>query len=236
MGRTSRSRHWLVPTLFTIAGVALLLGLGTWQVERLHWKEGLIARLEARLAEPPADLPEGVDPAAIEYRHVRFTGRFLHDKEMFLAGRTLDGEGGYHVVTPLQPPAGLPVLVDRGWIPLNAKDPASRPGSRPEGAVTVDGHIRLPAPPNLFTPDNQPDDNLWFSVDLAAMARHAGLAAVRPFYVQAGPGPGPKSLPRGIRLSAELPNNHLQYALTWYALAVALLVTYIVYMRRRRPG
>src|SRR5690606_12289945 len=157
-----------------------------------------------------ADLPEGGDPAVIEYRHVRFTGRFLHDREMYLAGRTLDGEGGYHIVTPLQPAVGAPVLVDRGWIPLNAKDPASRPVSRPDGAVIVDGHIRLPAPPNLFTPDNQPDDNLWFSMDLDAMARHSGLAAVRPFYVQAGPGPDSKSLPIGIKLSADLPNNHLQ--------------------------
>jgi surfeit locus 1 family protein len=139
-------------------------------------------------------------------------------------------------MTPVRPATGAPVLVDRGWVPLYRKDPASRPEARPEGPAVIDGYVRLPERTNLFTPANDPDDNLWFSIDLAAMARYAGLAAVRPFYVQAAPGPDPKSLPIGIKLSVELPNNHLQYAVTWYALAVALLVTYIIYMRRRRPG
>jgi surfeit locus 1 family protein len=230
------SRRWLVPTVTTLAGVALLLGLGTWQIERLHWKEGLIAAREQRLDAPAIDLPSGDDPAAVEYRRVHVTGKFLYDREMYLASRTLNGETGYHVMTPLRPAAGTPVLVDRGWIPLYRKDPASRPESRPEGQSTVDGYVRLPDRTNVFTPPNDPDNNLWFSIDLAAMARYAGLAAVRPFYIQAGPAADPKTLPIGIKLRVDLPNDHLQYAITWYALAAALLVTYIIYMRRRKSG
>ena len=235
MSRSRGRRRWLIPTATTVVGVIVLLGLGTWQVERLQWKEGLIAARESRIAAPPLDLPTGDDPAAIQYRRVHFAGRFLNDREMYLAARTYEGETGYHVVTPVRPAAGPPVLVDRGWIPLFRKDPASRPESRPEQMTEIDGYVRLPAKPNIFTPANDPGNNLWFSIDLAAMARYAGLAAVRPFYVQAAPGPDPKALPIGIKLSVDLPNNHLQYAITWYALAAALLVTYIVYMRRRRP-
>lgn len=236
MSPTRRSRRWLLPTVMTAAGVALLLGLGTWQVERLHWKEGLIAARESRLAAPPIDLPPDGDPAAVEYRRVHFSGRYLYDREMYLAARTLNGETGYHVVIPVRPAAGAAVLVDRGWIPLYRKDPSSRPEARPDGPALIDGYVRLPERPNMFTPPNDPGQNMWFSVDLAAMARYAGLAAVRPYYIQAAPGPDPKALPIGIKLSVELPNNHLQYALTWYALAVALLITYILYMRRRRAG
>jgi surfeit locus 1 family protein len=234
MSQSSQSRRWLAPTLTTMAGVALLLGLGTWQIERLHWKEGLIAAREQRLDAAPIDLPSGDNPAAIEYRRVHVTGRFVYDREMYLASRTLNGENGYHIMTPLRPAAGLPVLIDRGWIPLYRKDPASRPESRPEGPSTVDGYVRLPERTNMFTPPNDPVADLWFSIDLAAMARYAGLGAVRPFYIQAAPGADPKSLPIGIKLKVDLPNDHLQYAITWYALAAALLVTYIIYMRRRR--
>ena len=100
MSPTSRARGWIFPTVFTAVGVAVLLGLGTWQVERLHWKEALIAQRQARLAEPATDLPEGGDPSALEYRHVRFAGRFLHDREMYLAPRTLNGEPAIVVLGP----------------------------------------------------------------------------------------------------------------------------------------
>jgi len=236
MSRSSRSRRWLLPTAITLLGVALMIGLGTWQVERLHWKEGLIATREHRLAAPPIALPDQGDPAALEYRRVHFSGRYLNDREMYLAARTLNGETGYHVMTPVRLAAGLPVLVDRGWIPLYRKDPSSRPETRPDGMTDIDGYVRLPVRPNWFTPPNDPNQNMWFSVDLKAMARYAGLDGVRPFYIQAAPAADPKALPIGIKPAVDLPNNHLQYALTWYALAVALLITYILYMRRRRTG
>jgi surfeit locus 1 family protein len=229
-------RRWLIPTAFTVIGLALLVGLGTWQLERLTWKEGLIATRQERLAAPPVALPDDGDAAPLEYRRVHFSGRYLNDREMYLAARTLNGETGYHVVTPVRPADGLPVLVDRGWIPLYRKDPSSRPETRPAGATEIDGYVRLPGRTNLFTPANDPAQNVWYSVDLKAMAHYAGLDAVRPFYVQAAPGPDPKALPIGIKPPVDLPNNHLQYALTWYALAVALAITYILYMRRRRTG
>lgn len=236
MSLSSRTRRWLIPSAFTVFGLALLIGLGTWQLERLQWKEGLIATREERLAAPPIALPDRGDPAGLEYRRVHFSGQYLNDREMYLAARTLNGETGYHVMTPVRPAAGLPVLVDRGWIPLYRKDPSSRPETRPGGTTDIDGYVRLPERPNIFTPANDQTQNMWFSIDLKAMARYAGLDAVRPFYVQAAPSADPKALPIGIKPMVELPNNHLQYALTWYALAVALAITYILYMRRRRTG
>ena len=155
---------------------------------------------------------------------------------MYLAARTHDGETGYHVMVPARPASGAPVMVDRGWIPLYRKDPKTRPETDPAGPTEIDGYVRLPEPGNFFTPANDPDRNMWFSIDLGAMARYAGLGAVRPYYIQAAPGADPKALPIGGKPTVDLPNNHLQYALTWYALAVALLVTYILYMRRRREG
>ncbi len=232
-------RPRLVPTLLAVPMLAILVTLGVWQLERLEWKTALIDRIEARLDAPAATLPAGIaDPAAWEYRRVAVEGRFLHDRELYLAGRAHERRLGYHVVTPLvraDVPGDPVILVDRGWVPEPARDPATRPESLPAGTVRVEGIARLPAEPGWFTPDNRPAANEWYWRDLPAMAAAVGMAPAAPLFLEAADR-DPDSLPIGGRTRIDLPNNHLQYALTWFALALALLAIYIAYHRPRAPS
>jgi surfeit locus 1 family protein len=227
-----RFRARLGSSLLVFLAFLALFGLGSWQVQRLQWKTALIAEREERVSAPAIDPPAaGADIAAVEFRHVRLAGHFLHDKEMYLAARSMNGNIGYHVVTPIQSADGAITLFDRGWIPLDKKEPESRGEGQIAGEVAVEGLIRSDGRKGWFVPDNQPDKNFWFFVDIPAMAAHAGLANVRPFFVEAGPAPNPGGLPIGGQSRIELPNNHLSYAITWYSLALALVVIYLIYHR-----
>jgi surfeit locus 1 family protein len=237
---TFRPTFW--PTVFTIPALLVLLGLGSWQLDRMHWKDALIAGRTARTAAAPMILPAAgteLSPSAladIEYRRATATGRFLHDREMYLAARTLQGAIGYQVVTPLQQTDGSIVLVNRGWVPADRKDPARRAEGQTQGIVTVEGAVRAPGRQHWLQPDNEPAKNLWFWSDLSAMARQASVPAERlvPVFLEAGPAPNPGGLPAGGQTRVNLPNDHLQYAITWYALAVGLAAIYVVYHWRRR--
>jgi len=223
----------LWPTLMTLPAVLGALALGTWQVQRLNWKNELIAERQTRRDAPPLTaLPDRFDPAQHEFRKVRVTGRFQHEKEMYLAARSFRGNAGYHVITPLAMFPGH-VLVNRGWIPLDRKSPETRKPGNPEGEVAVEGYLRAETGPGWFTPKNEPDKNFWFFVDVAAMAKAHGIGKVEPFYIEAGPAENPGGFPVGGITRFELPNDHLQYAITWYAMAVIGIVIYLLYHRRR---
>jgi surfeit locus 1 family protein len=140
------------------------------------------------------------------------------------------------VLTPLRLASGAVVLVERGWIPRDLRDRARRASGNPAGEVAVEGILRL-APegrPGWFVPDNDPAKNEWYFLDLAAMARAAGVPDALPFYVEAGPAPNPGGYPLGGQANTELRNEHLQYAITWYCLAAALAVIYLLLLRRER--
>lgn len=220
--------------LLAFTGFALLIALGTWQIERRAWKADLIARIETRLALPPAALDELLaQPDQADFRPVRATGRWLHEHEFHLAARGYRGNPGYHVVTPLLLDGGeTAVLVDRGWVPLERRVPQSRAAGQATGGVVVEGIARQPTKPGAFTPDNRPDQNQWYWIDLAAMRAGAGAARLAPLLIEAGPAVNPGGLPIGGQTRVTLSNNHLQYALTWYALAVALAVIYLITARR----
>jgi surfeit locus 1 family protein len=230
----ARSALW--PTLITIPGVLVLLALGIWQVERRAWKWDLIETRTARLGAAAVDLPKAPDLTKMEYRRVRLSGRFLHDREIFLVGRSAKGRLGYHVITPLALAGGGAVLVDRGWVPTKRRDPASRSAGQVAGELSMTGWLRAQPPRNRFKPDNDPAKNFWFEIDLAAMSKYAKLGAARPYYVQAAAPAPPGGLPQPVPISVDLPNNHLQYAITWFLLAVALAVIYAIWMRRRPRG
>ena len=243
MAEAPRSR-WRGPSatlFFVLIGCGVLIGLGTWQVERGVRKADLIATMDARLALPPASLSAllaGGEPE--DFRPVRATGIFLHDHELYLVARSYQSQIGYHVVTPLLlddgAPGGQAVLVDRGWVPVDRLAPESRAAGQVPGKVTVEGILRRPPKPGAFTPDNRPDQNRWYWPDLPAMAVHAGLSQVAPVLIEAGPAANPGGLPIGGQTRVTLPNNHLQYAITWYALAAALVVLYLVSRRRHAAG
>ncbi len=232
--RRFRPRPW--PTLITLLGLAILLALGTWQVQRLYWKEALIAKREARAREVPMALPAEIEaPGAIEFRQVRLEGRFRHDREIYLAARVYQGRVGLHVVTPLVLGDGRAILVDRGWVPPGRKAPETRARGQIEGPVSVLGHLRLGGwmGAGFFRPDNQPEENVWLWLDLPAMAAAAGLErAVTALYAVAGTTANPGGLPIGREFEAKLRNNHLHYAAIWYTLALALMVIYFLHQSR----
>lgn len=225
-----RFKPTLWPTLFSVPAVIVMIGLCIWQVQRLYWKEGLIAEREARVAaDPVAVPPAGADLSGMEYRRVRLEGTFLHDKELFLGARSLNGNVGYRVLTPFAPTGAEIVLVDRGWVPVERKAPGRRAEGQLAGIQTVEGIVRLAHGRAWMQPDNEPANNMWFFVDLPAMAAASGLALRTDLYVDAASAEIPGHYPIGGQTRIELPNDHLQYAVTWGLLAAALAVIYVLY-------
>ncbi len=223
------------PTLFTAPVVLLCLGLGVWQVQRLFWKEDLIAQRQAAVSAAPIVAPRSLEEArGMEFRHVTDEGVFLHDKEIFLGATSEAGTQGYQVLTPLLEPAGRIVFINRGFIPTELKAPAKRPTGQIAGSVHVQGLLRLsPAEkPAWFLPNNRPDLNYWFWVDIPAMSAADKLDRIAPFYIDADATPNPGGWPKGGVTRLILPNDHLQYAITWFSLAIALMVIYFLFHRR----
>jgi surfeit locus 1 family protein len=225
-------RPRLVPTLIAASGIVLLLGLGTWQLFRLAEKNAINEFRAARIAAPAVPLPAYVDDVASwEFRRVTVTGTFDHDQELRVNARSQRGNAGYDLVTPLRRAEGPPVLVNRGWVPYARKDAATRQEGQVVGQVSVDGILRTEPRKGWLMPDNDAARNEWFWFDLPAMRQAAGVSDAAPFYVEAGPAPNPGGFPIGGQTIAQLPSNHLQYALTWFALAIALAVIYVVSQR-----
>ena len=219
----------------------VLLGLGTWQVERRTWKRDLIARVEARVHAPAAPAPGpdawtriGADDA---YRHVRLSGTFLHDRETLVQAVTERG-AGFWVLTPLRRPDGSLVLINRGFVPGDRRDPATRTaGQRAgEGAgeATVVGLLRLTEPGGAFLRANDPRDGRWYSRDVAAIAAARALTDVAPYFVDADATPNPGGLPVGGLTVIAFPNSHLVYALTWYGMALMLAGAMVYLLRSGR--
>ncbi|MGB8840593.1 MAG: SURF1 family protein [Aliidongia sp.] len=228
-------RFTLWPTLFTIPAVLFMLGLGTWQVQRLAWKTALIDARSAALAAPAMPLPETPDAAeSLDFHHVAVTGIFDHAKELYIGAFDARGIEGFQIVTPMTLPTGQTLLVNRGFVPGIRKNPATRPDGQVTGPTEIQGILRLPNPPKgWLVPQNRPGDNFWFFVDVPAMAATEGLEQVLPFYVEAGPAPNPGGFPIGGQTRIALPNDHLQYAITWYLFALTLTVIYFIYHYRK---
>ena len=245
--RTKKRRSWLGLLIPALLVFAALMALGTWQLERKTWKEGLIAALTERLAAPPVALPAPatwprLDQARDEYRRVKFAAAFDHDKEALVYAAAssfrpdVAGAGpGYWIFTPARLPDGGTVIVNRGFVPEARKDAASRAAGQIAGAVEIVGTMRWPDARHWFSAADDPLHNLWFTRDPLAIAAakglNQGLASVAPFYVeQESPAP-PGGLPQPGKLVVQLRNEHLQYAVTWYGLALVLVVVFVVWAR-----
>ena len=219
-------------TWFAIPGILILLALGSWQVQRLIWKTELNEERSAQFQAEAVMLPATLDdPAPFAYRRVWLEGQFLHEAEMFLAARTFDRRVGYQIITPFERADGPAVLVNRGWVPLDNKEPETRQAGQIEGTFRLEGVVVPSGRTGWFTPDNEPENNIWFWTDTEALAAKAGIPA--PSYlVDAGPAANPGGLPVGGQTKVELRSEHMQYIVIWYALAVGLAVIYALFMRR----
>jgi len=263
--RSSSSRTARV-VLAVLAAVAFagFFALGTWQVERRAWKLDLIARVDQRVHAPATAAPgqaewPTISAADDEYRHLRVTGTFLHDKETLVQASTRLG-AGFWVLTPLKAADGTVVLVNRGFVPPEARERAARTAPEPQGETTVAGLLRLSEPQGGFLRKNDPAADRWFSRDVQAIAAARGLGNVAPYFIDAEAAPilsaqsaqsaqptqpaataDTPAWPAGGLTVIAFPNSHAVYAFTWYGLALMVLgAAWFVWRdekrRARQPG
>ncbi|WP_045835047.1 SURF1 family protein [Hyphomicrobium sp. 99] len=245
-----RAAGLVVPTILTLIMLPILVGLGNWQWHRMIWKDSLISKIdERRTAEPesyPAVLSEYVKSGDVEYKHMRITGTFDYGRERHLYAPTTASQG-WHIYTLLIPEGGLPpIFVNRGWVPSELKDPSKRAEGQVTGPVTITGLVRLAHPKAWFAPDNDYAGNRWYWRDLDAMQwGPQGPPSVLQFNAEKSQAYAPFSLdadasvenpggwPKGGTTEINIPNNHLQYVVTWYGLAATLLVVFAIFARQR---
>jgi surfeit locus 1 family protein len=236
---------------------ALLVGLGVWQLERLHWKLGLIAQVNANLTAPPVSLDAALRLRAdAQYHRVALVGHFDHAQEAYVYGIGPEGAPVFHVVVPFVTDDGRVLLVDRGIVPRDLRDPATRPLSQAEADVEridpkhpergaafeplsrrIVGVWRFAEPPGAFTPPPDLAKRIWYSRDIAAIARADAITLAAPVLIEADATPNPGGWPKGGQTVVTFRNEHLQYAITWFLMAAGLLGVYLAYhVSRGRLG
>lgn len=251
MAKAARGERRGLLTVLAILGFIILCALGTWQVQRLAWKTDLIETVNTRTQLPPVAAPgpgewPALDLADIDYTPVTVAGTFDNDHEIAVYEPLTDPQGplggqGYFILTPLQTADGWYVIVNRGFVPEANKDAATRPAGQIEGPTEVTGLLRRAQGRNWFTPANDVEGNVWFTRDPAPIGEALGIPADRlaPYYIDAFYDPDlPGGMPQGGETDVSFPNNHLQYAITWYGLALVLAVMFVLRVRRPRkqPG
>jgi surfeit locus 1 family protein len=220
------TRRMIAPLLFGLIGIAVLIGLGVWQLQRLEWKTGVLARIEARISAEPVEIPPAPDEASDQYRRVRASGR-TGAGEIHVYTANASGAVGYRVIAPFTLGDGRMILLDRGFVPLAAKD-----APREIGPAEVEGSLLWPddgasesSPPDL-------EKNIWITRDVSSVAAALGTLPVLLVVETSQPAGGPAPLP----VTINIPNNHLDYALTWFGLALAWagMTLYLLWRIKRR--
>jgi surfeit locus 1 family protein len=229
----------LIPGLFALVGLLVLLGLGTWQIERKAWKENLIETLTSRLGSEPGELPPPeywplLGPGNAEFKRVRLNVSFPKstDALVYTSGSALrdDVKGtGYFVFSLAKLPDGPSVVVNRGFS-------ADRNYPQAEGAQEIVGALRWPESPSLFVPERDSSGTTWFARDHEAMARALGWGDVAEFYIEQEAPVPPGGVPHPSALKVRFRNDHLQSAITWYSLAGVLVVMFAIWARRQRSA
>lgn len=216
-------------TIATVIATAILVGLGVWQLQRLQWKLALIAEVESHMTAPPLPLNQALKNTAdaMQYRRVALEGRFDNAKEAYVFTTREGGEAVYHVLTPFLTGDGHSLLVDRGYVPKEKLDPATR--SPLEGETRLVGVWRVPDAPGTFTPAPDAAHRIWYSRDLKAIAAADQIQLAAPVIIEADATPNPGGWPKGGQTVVSFRNEHLSYAVTWFGLAAGLLGVYLAY-------
>nr|WP_275956527.1 SURF1 family protein [Sphingomonas sp. dw_22] len=219
--------------LVALALFAGLVALGTWQVHRRAWKLDLIAQIDARIHRAPVAAPgpgawPGIDAPSAQYRRIRLTGMYLPAQTLVQA--STEQGSGWWVLTPMRTDKGFTALVNRGFIATRTPPPP------PAAPVTVTGLLRISEPGGGFLRLNDPASGRWYSRDVAAIARAQRLGEVAPYFVDADAASGPPGGPIGGLTVIAFPNNHLIYALTWYALAMMIAGAFVIFVRAQPRG
>ena len=232
----------LFPAIATAIAFAILLGLGFWQLRRLIEKEALIAHVESRVDKPPQALPgpeqwRSLKPDDYDYRHIRVTGHYVANAYAMIFTKAPDGFGnepGFNVLTPFKTSSGGALLVERGFLPSSKATPETL-RLISEQDVELVGHLRAPQSRNAFTPNDTPERLIWYTRDPKAIAAALGLPDAAPFTLSLDPTEAAHvdDQPRPTSVAPQFVNNHLSYAVTWFALAGALLVIFAIVARAR---
>jgi surfeit locus 1 family protein len=230
---TGEFRRLLWPGLMTAGMLIVLLGLGSWQVKRLFWKEALLAQIDAAESAPPIPLPKTPSP----FTKVSVSGTFLPDEAALYGAdvRTIASgpEMGARLIVPLREADGDVILIDRGWVPLSRPSPIEQP----KGAVTVSGYVRFGDTEHWFSAQDDIAARHFFTLDPKKIADTVGQPNASPFVLvllaaQPEASARPDHWPDPARHLPRPPNNHLSYVITWYGLAVALLAIFIIWARK----
>jgi surfeit locus 1 family protein len=210
--------------------LAILCALGVWQLERLQWKLALIATVNGHMTAAPVSLDKvlAMNAATAQYRHVALEGRFDHAREAYVF-TTDDGAPVYHVLTPFLTDGGRALLVDRGEVPKEKLDPATRTAGSVTGETHIIGVWRMPDAPGFFTPPPDTAHRIWYARDLAGIAAADHVVLAAPVVIEADATPNPGGWPRGGQTVVEFRNAHLSYAVTWFGLALGLLGIWFAY-------
>jgi surfeit locus 1 family protein len=221
-------RRFIVPGVTTLVMLAILIGLGNWQVRRLAWKEAILADIDRAEASPAIPLPLAPSP----YQKVRVEGTLLAGRTALFGDEVRDTANGPRMggdlIVPLQPASGDPILVDRGWVPQS--HPSTEPGGT---SLVVEGFVRAPEHAGPFAAHDDPASDLFYTLDPAAIGAALGIAHVRPFVLIQMGRPVEGAYPAPADHLPRPPNNHLVYAITWYSLAATLLVIFAVWTARK---
>lgn len=225
------TRRMILPLISGILGTGVLLALGFWQIDRMGQKAEVIAAIEARIHDTPVPLPADPDPERDRYRPVHAEGRFTGAEALVLSSQRGAGPG-FRVIAAFETATGQRILVDRGYIP-EAQGAAPRPPS--EVALRITGNLDWPQDSDRFTPDPDPARNLWFSREVGPLAAHLDTQPAL-VVLRTTTEPGPPAQPVPIA-TADIPDDHLEYAITWFALAVVWAgMTAVLLWRMRREG
>lgn len=220
-------------TVAALVGLAILLGLGTWQARKVGPKTALVEKIEAGLSAEPMPLPVHLDdPSTLDYRRVSFTGELMERQPIRVFATSTEGKAGYHIYAPVKKQHGMAVLVNFGWVPAAMKE---APGLPFGATLDVTGVLRVSAQPGSMTPENRPDAGDWYTADVYQMAEAFGLRT-KEFYhfrVFADEGVLATSLPKGGQVRLDIRNDHFQYALTWYGIALTLIGVYVAFGLKR---
>lgn len=236
---------------YTMLAIPVItFGLGCWQTYRLRWKLDLIEKLKQRVNEPAVDFPldDLSKLGSMEYRRVRVTGEFLHDREFVIAPRGRFDPGyvekssgsllssdnlsshGAHVITPFRlSNSDLVIMINRGWVPASHMSPASRQSSQIKGVVTFDAVVRKSESRPQFMGENVPERGTWFYKDFDQMARQYNTA---PIYLEAVYESTVPGGPIGGQSNINVRNEHLSYLLTWFSLSAVTLAMWFVRFRK----
>ncbi len=223
------TRRMILPLLFGILGTAVLISLGVWQLQRLEWKQAILAEIDARMAAAPVGLPADPDPARDRFLPVTATGT-ITDEELDVLVSVKGTGPGYRIISAFETDDDRRILLDRGFVRDDRKD-APRP---PVPGVTVTGNLHWPDEVDGYTPATDTARNIWFARDVPAMADALGTEPLM-IILRTTSEPAPAVAPLPLD-SAGIPNDHLGYAIQWFGLAAvwAGMTGWLLWRIRRR--